>query len=122
MRFGIYNEIQASPGADHKQRYDDSLRAVELGDRLGYDVFMTLEHHFFPTFSISVNPLAFFAAAPIAHDGGQFLDALIAGHVFHALIEPANPVRVLVDGAGKVGLVLLMQQVLDLHGNEVGGA
>lgn len=63
MKFGIYNEIQASPGADHKQRYDDSLRAVELGDRLGYDVFMTLEHHFFPTFSISVNPLAFFAAA-----------------------------------------------------------
>ena len=43
MKFGIYNEIQASPGADHKQRYDDSLRAVELGDRLGYDVFMTLE-------------------------------------------------------------------------------
>lgn len=63
MKFGIYNEIQASPGANYKQRYDESLRAVELGDALGYDVFMTLEHHFFPTFSISVNPLAFFAAA-----------------------------------------------------------
>ncbi len=63
MQFGIYNEIQASPGANYKQRYDESLRAVELGDKLGYDVFMTLEHHFFPTFSISVNPLAFFAAA-----------------------------------------------------------
>lgn len=63
MKFGIYNEIQASPGADYKRRYDESLRAVELGDALGYDVFMTLEHHFFPTFSISVNPLAFFAAA-----------------------------------------------------------
>jgi alkanesulfonate monooxygenase SsuD/methylene tetrahydromethanopterin reductase-like flavin-dependent oxidoreductase (luciferase family) len=63
VKFGIYNEIQASPGANYKQRYDESLRAVELGDALGYDVFMTLEHHFFPTFSISVNPLAFFAAA-----------------------------------------------------------
>ena len=63
MKFGIYNEIQASPGADYKQRYDEVLRSVELGDALGYDVFMTLEHHFFPTFSISVNPLAFFAAA-----------------------------------------------------------
>ncbi|MEA3220895.1 LLM class flavin-dependent oxidoreductase [Immundisolibacter sp.] len=63
MKFGIYNEIQASPGANYKQRYDEALRSVELGDALGYDVFMTLEHHFFPTFSISVNPLAFFAAA-----------------------------------------------------------
>lgn len=63
MKFGIYNEIQACPGADFKKRYDESLRAVELGDQLGYDVFMTLEHHFFQTFSISVNPLAFFAAA-----------------------------------------------------------
>lgn len=63
MKFGIYNEIQASPGANHKQRYDEVLRSVELGDALGYEVFMALEHHFFPTFSISVNPLAFFAAA-----------------------------------------------------------
>jgi alkanesulfonate monooxygenase SsuD/methylene tetrahydromethanopterin reductase-like flavin-dependent oxidoreductase (luciferase family) len=63
VKFGIYNEIQASPGANYKQRYDEALRSVELGDALGYDVFMTLEHHFFPTFSISVNPLAFFAAA-----------------------------------------------------------
>ena len=31
MKFGIYNEIQASPGANYKQRYDESLRAVELG-------------------------------------------------------------------------------------------
>lgn len=63
MKFGVYNEIQATPGVSFKQRYDDVLRSIDLTDALGYDVFMTLEHHFFPTFSISVNPLALYAAA-----------------------------------------------------------
>ena len=63
MKFGIYTEMQATRGSDHHQRYRDTLAGVERADALGYDVFMTLEHHFFPTFSISANPLAVFAAA-----------------------------------------------------------
>lgn len=63
MKFGIYTEMQATRGCDHHQRYRDTMAGIERADQLGYSVFMTLEHHFFPTFSISTNPLAMFAAA-----------------------------------------------------------
>lgn len=63
MNFGIYTELQATRGSDHGQRYKDTLRQIEVADELGFQTFMTLEHHFFPTFSISTNPLAMYAAA-----------------------------------------------------------
>jgi alkanesulfonate monooxygenase SsuD/methylene tetrahydromethanopterin reductase-like flavin-dependent oxidoreductase (luciferase family) len=43
--------------------YGETLEQVVNADRLGYDAYGIIEHFFFPKFSISANPLAFFAAA-----------------------------------------------------------
>ena len=63
MRFGIYCEMQNGIGVDYARTVGDVLGLIENADRLGYDVFSVIDHHFFQEFSISANPLALFAAA-----------------------------------------------------------
>ncbi len=63
MRFSIYSEIQQHPGQTPEQLYAEVLEQVVNADRLGYDAYAVVEHFFFPKFSISTNPTAFFAAA-----------------------------------------------------------
>jgi alkanesulfonate monooxygenase SsuD/methylene tetrahydromethanopterin reductase-like flavin-dependent oxidoreductase (luciferase family) len=63
MRFSLYSEIQQHPGQTPEQLYAEVLEQMVNADRLGYDVYALIEHFFFPKFSISTNPTAFFAAA-----------------------------------------------------------
>src|SRR5277367_5854149 len=63
MRFGIYAEIQTAPGKAHGDMIWEIMRQIEHADEVGFDVYSTIDHHFFSKFSISANPLAMFAAA-----------------------------------------------------------
>ena len=63
MRFGIYVEMQAPPGKSHYELTWEIFQQIEHADRAGFDVYSVIDHHFFPKFSISANPLALFAAA-----------------------------------------------------------
>jgi len=63
MRFGIYCEMQTPPGKSHHELTWEILRQIEHADQAGFDVYSIIDHHFFPKFSISANPLAMFAAA-----------------------------------------------------------
>jgi len=63
MRFSLYSEIQLHPGKTAEQLYGEVLEQMVNADRLGYDVYAIIEHYFFPKFSVSTNPTAFFAAA-----------------------------------------------------------
>jgi alkanesulfonate monooxygenase SsuD/methylene tetrahydromethanopterin reductase-like flavin-dependent oxidoreductase (luciferase family) len=63
MRFGIYAEIQTLPGKSHAEMIWEIFRQIEHADAVGFDVYSVIDHHFFPKFSISANPLAMFAAA-----------------------------------------------------------
>jgi alkanesulfonate monooxygenase SsuD/methylene tetrahydromethanopterin reductase-like flavin-dependent oxidoreductase (luciferase family) len=63
MRFGIYTEIQTSPGKSHAEMTWEIFRQIEHADAVGFDVYSVIDHHFFQKFSISANPLAMFAAA-----------------------------------------------------------
>ena len=48
MRFGIYCEMQNGFGVDYAKTVWDVLGLIEHADRLGYDVFSVIDHHFFP--------------------------------------------------------------------------
>ena len=63
MRFGIYAEIQTPPEKPHAEMIWEIMRQIEHADAAGFDVYSVIDHHFFPKFSISANPLAMFAAA-----------------------------------------------------------
>ncbi len=63
MRFGIYAEMQCPPGKSHYDLTWEIFRQIEHADAVGFDVYSIIDHHFFPRFSISSNPLAMFAAA-----------------------------------------------------------
>ncbi len=62
MRFGIYCEMQAPPGKSHAELTWEIFRQIEHADQMGFDVYSVIDHHFFPKFSISANPLALFTA------------------------------------------------------------
>lgn len=63
MRFGIYTEIQTPPGKSHQEMIWEIFQQIEHADKVGFDVFSIIDHHFFHKFSISTNPLAMFSAA-----------------------------------------------------------
>ena len=62
LRFGVYCEMQSAPDKSHPELTWEVFRLIEHADTLGYDVYSLIEHHFFPTFGISANPLALFTA------------------------------------------------------------
>ncbi len=63
MRFGIYAEMQTPPEKSYDEMTWEIFQQIEHADRVGFDVYSVVDHHFFPKFSISANPLALFAAA-----------------------------------------------------------
>jgi alkanesulfonate monooxygenase SsuD/methylene tetrahydromethanopterin reductase-like flavin-dependent oxidoreductase (luciferase family) len=63
MRFGIYAEMQAAPGKSHEELTWEIFDQIVHADRVGFDVYSVIDHHFFRKFSISANPLALFTAA-----------------------------------------------------------
>src|SRR6516165_5910248 len=63
MRFGLYAELQTPPDKPHAELYRELLQQMEHADRVGFDVYSIIEHHFFEQFSISANPLALICAA-----------------------------------------------------------
>jgi flavin-dependent trigonelline monooxygenase, oxygenase component len=63
MKFSIYSEMQSWPGKPWEQLYAETMEQVVNADRLGYDAYAIVEHFFFPKFSASPDPMAFFAAA-----------------------------------------------------------
>lgn len=62
LRFGIYCEMQTAPSKPHADLVWEVFRLMEHADSLGYAVFSLIEHHCFPSFGISANPLAMFTA------------------------------------------------------------
>jgi alkanesulfonate monooxygenase SsuD/methylene tetrahydromethanopterin reductase-like flavin-dependent oxidoreductase (luciferase family) len=63
MRFEVYTEMQAPEGVDHYKLYWNTMKQVEYADQMGYEVFSSIDHQWFPRFGISANPLAFWSAA-----------------------------------------------------------
>lgn len=86
LRFGLYAELQTPPHKPHPEVYAELLQQMEHADRVGFDVYSSIEHHFFPQFSISANPLALFAAAAQRTQRIRFRTAL------HTL-PLSNPMR-----------------------------
>ncbi|MEI9994237.1 MAG: LLM class flavin-dependent oxidoreductase [Rhizomicrobium sp.] len=63
MDFGIYSEMQCPPQKQAVAVYQETLEQFDAADALGYETASTIDHHFFPQFGISANPLALFAAS-----------------------------------------------------------
>jgi alkanesulfonate monooxygenase SsuD/methylene tetrahydromethanopterin reductase-like flavin-dependent oxidoreductase (luciferase family) len=61
LRFSVYSEMQLWPGKSPERLYAEVAEQVVHADRLGYDAYAIVEHFFFPRFSISPDPLSFFA-------------------------------------------------------------
>jgi flavin-dependent trigonelline monooxygenase, oxygenase component len=60
VRFSVYSEMQHWPGKSPERLYAEVAEQLVHADRLGYDSYAIVEHLFFPKFSISPDPLAFF--------------------------------------------------------------
>src|SRR5262245_44703075 len=86
MRFGLYAEMQTPPDKPHAEVYRELLGQMEHADRVGFDVYSIIEHHFFEQFSVSANPLALICAAAQRTQRLRFRVAL------HTL-PLANPMR-----------------------------
>jgi alkanesulfonate monooxygenase SsuD/methylene tetrahydromethanopterin reductase-like flavin-dependent oxidoreductase (luciferase family) len=63
MRFSLYTEMQLHGDKSPQRMYAEVLEQIQNADRLGYDCYASIEHFFFPKFSISAHPTALFAAA-----------------------------------------------------------
>ena len=63
MRFGIYTETQCPLEKPHYDLTWEIVHQMIHADAVGFDSYSIIEHHFFPQFGISANPLAMFVAA-----------------------------------------------------------
>ncbi|MHB1956028.1 MAG: LLM class flavin-dependent oxidoreductase [Sulfobacillus sp.] len=63
MRFGITSAMACPNGRTESGLFQQTLHQIEWAEQAGYDTYALVEHHGFPMFSISANPLAVFAAA-----------------------------------------------------------
>src|SRR5438067_7287743 len=63
MKFSIYSEMQSWAPKPYAQLYREVMEQIENADRLGFDAYAIIEHFFFPKFSASPDPIAFFSAA-----------------------------------------------------------
>jgi alkanesulfonate monooxygenase SsuD/methylene tetrahydromethanopterin reductase-like flavin-dependent oxidoreductase (luciferase family) len=63
MRFGFFDQLPCAPGYSERQRYQDILAQIELGDEIGFDTVWLGELHFSRAFSILADPLMVLAAA-----------------------------------------------------------
>lgn len=92
MKFGLMYEIQIPephyPGIE-KERYDQVVAQVELGDEVGFDYFWTVEHHFLNEFSHCSAPEVLYGAI------SQRTKRIRIGHAVALLPGQYNhPVRV----------------------------
>lgn len=62
MEFGLFYQLPAWPGQEPRQRYQETLDQITLGDELGFDVAWLAEMHFVPEFSILPSPVVVGAA------------------------------------------------------------
>lgn len=80
MRFECYTEIQAPKHVkhapedppSHHECFEIAMDTIELADKLGFDVFNSIDHHYFEDFGISANPLAMWTAAAQQTDNIRF--------------------------------------------------
>jgi alkanesulfonate monooxygenase SsuD/methylene tetrahydromethanopterin reductase-like flavin-dependent oxidoreductase (luciferase family) len=63
MRFGFFDQLPCAEGSSERQRYQDIMAQIELGDTLGFDTVWLGELHFSRAFSILADPLMVLAAA-----------------------------------------------------------
>lgn len=63
MRFGFFDQLPCASGYTDRQRYQDIIAQIELGDQLGFDTVWLGELHFSRAFSILGAPLMVLAAA-----------------------------------------------------------
>lgn len=63
MRFGFFDQLPCAEGWSEKQRYEDILAQIALGDTLGFDTAWLGELHFSRGFSLLAAPLMVLAAA-----------------------------------------------------------
>ena len=63
MRFGFFDQLPCADADSERQRYQDLIAQIELGDVLGFDTVWLGELHFSRAFSILADPLMVLAAA-----------------------------------------------------------
>ncbi len=63
MRFGFFDQLPCPAGFSERQRYQDIMAQIELGDVLGFDTAWLGELHFGRGFSVLADPLMVLAAA-----------------------------------------------------------
>ncbi len=63
MRFGFFDQLPCASGYSERQRYQDIMAQIELGDALGLDTAWLGELHFSRAFSLLADPLMILAAA-----------------------------------------------------------
>jgi alkanesulfonate monooxygenase SsuD/methylene tetrahydromethanopterin reductase-like flavin-dependent oxidoreductase (luciferase family) len=63
MRFGFFDQLPCASGSSERQRYQDIMAQIELGDALGLDTAWLGELHFSRGFSVLADPLMVLAAA-----------------------------------------------------------
>src|SRR5205085_6031693 len=92
MRFGFFDQLPCAPGHSERQRYQDILAQIELGDHVGFDTVWLGELHFSRAFSILADPLMVLAAA------AQRTSRIRLGTAVTLLPMP-NPVKIAEEAA-----------------------
>jgi alkanesulfonate monooxygenase SsuD/methylene tetrahydromethanopterin reductase-like flavin-dependent oxidoreductase (luciferase family) len=92
MRFGFFDQLPCASGYTERQRYQDILAQIELGDALGFDTAWLGELHFSRAFSILADPLMVLAAA------GQRTKRIRLGTAV-TLLPLHNPVKIAEEAA-----------------------
>jgi len=92
MKFGIFYEHQVPrpwEERDEAQVMQEAIEEAELADRLGFDCFWLVEHHFLEEYSHSSAPEVFLAAL------SQRTERLRLGHgIVHAVPAINHPARI----------------------------
>jgi len=63
MRFGFFDQVPRADWQSERQRYQEILAQIELGDQLGFQTAWLGELHFIPSISCLASPLMILAAA-----------------------------------------------------------
>lgn len=102
MRFECYTEIQIPRHVEHApeevpthhESFQTTMDLIEQADAYGFDVYNSIDHHYFEDFGISANPLATWSAAAqrtdqirfrtLLHNTSQHNPTVLAGQITHA--------------------------------------
>src|SRR5919108_6257040 len=105
MRFGTFHLIGSPDMAPAAQRFDDTLRQIELADSLGLDMAWIAEHHF-SNYGYSANPLLLIARACASAPRLRFGQAVLVTPFWHPLrlAEDIAITDLLTGGRLEIGL------------------